>query len=330
MTMRQLGDRLGPATATAARLTGDAVRGGLRLAVARSGRLPEKNPLPAGRMIHLEGRGDVYVVDTGEPYPGAPTVLLLHAVATTASLCWFTTVDDLLADYRVVLMDQRWHGRGLHSDRFSLAECADDIAALLTALDLDQAVVVGYSMGGALAQVLARQHPERISGLVLCSTATTWKGNAAEALFYPVLSAITFVGRRHTSSRVKGHADSLPPVTDIDDDVMRWAWSEFRSTSVWSLPEVLGELGRFDARRDVASVKVPTAVVVTSRDKVIAPARQLEMAATIPGAKVFTAPGGHASVVLDSERWRPVFLEALAHVTGLDPPRGGRPPSPAT
>jgi hypothetical protein len=35
----------------------------------------------------------------------------------------------------------------------------------------------------------------------------------------------------------------------------------------------------------------------------------------IPGAKVFEAPGGHASVVLDSERWRPVFLEALAHVT---------------
>lgn len=315
MNARQVAEKLGPATVTAARVTGAVVRGGMRLVVARSGKLPEKNPLPPGGLVHLEGRGDVYVVDTGEPYPGAPVVLLLHAVATTASLSWFTTVDALVSEYRVVMMDQRWHGRGLPSDRFSLSECADDIDALLTALDIDQAVVVGYSMGGALAQVFARQYPERISGLVLCSTATTWKGNAAEALFYPVLTALTAMGRRHTSSRVRQHADSLPPPTEIEDDVALWAWSEFRSTSFWSLPEVLGELGRFDARQDIASVDVPTAVVVTNKDKVIAPARQLEMAAMIPGAKVFMAPGGHASVVLDSERWRPVFLEALAHVT---------------
>lgn len=318
MNARQIAGRLGPATVTAAKVTGAAVRGGLRLAVARSGKLPEKNPLPPGRLVTLEGRGDVYVVDTGEPYPGAPVVLLLHAVATTASLSWFTTVDALVADYRVVLMDQRWHGRGLPSDRFSLSECADDIEALLGTLDIDQVIVVGYSMGGALAQVFAGQHPERISGLVLCSTATTWKGNAGEALFYPVLSAFTAMGRRHTSSRVRQHADSLPPLTDIEDDVALWAWSEFRSTSFWSLPEVLGELGRFDARGHIGSVTVPTAVVVTSKDRVIAPARQLEMAAMIPGAKVFHAPGGHASVVLDSERWRPVFLEALAHVSGAE------------
>jgi 3-oxoadipate enol-lactonase len=315
MNAGQLAARLGPAAVTAAKVTGAAVRGGLRLTVARSGKLPEKNPLPPGRLVSLAGRGEAYVVDTGEPYPGAPVVLLLHAVATTASLSWFTTVDALVADYRVVLMDQRWHGRGLPSDRFSLSECADDIEALLEALDVDQVIVVGYSMGGALAQVFAGQHPGRISGLVLCSTATTWKGNAGEALFYPVLSAFTAMGRRHTSSRVRQHADALPPLTDIEDDVALWAWSEFRSTSFWSLPEVLGELGRFDARGHIGAVKVPTAVVVTSRDRVIAPARQLEMAAMIPGAQVFEAPGGHASVVLDSERWRPVFLEALAHVS---------------
>lgn len=306
-----------PVVASAARFTAEAMGGGLRLAVARSGKLPEKNPLPAGRLIHLEGRGDTYVVDTGEPFPGAPTVLLLHGVATTASLCWFTTVADLLADHRVVLMDQRWHGRGLRSDRFSLDECADDIDVLLAELDIDEVIVVGYSMGGALAQVLSQRHPDRIGGLVLCSTATVWKGNAGEALFYPLLSALTFMGRRHTASKVKNHADGLPPVTVIEDDVVRWAWSELRATSFWSLPEVLAELGRFDAREHMATVNIPTAVVVTDKDKVIAAARQVEMAETIENAVAFHAPGGHASVVLDGDRWRPVFREALDHVTGI-------------
>lgn len=308
---------IGTSTVAAARATAAVLRGGARLAVSRSKSLPEKNPLPAGRVVHLEGRGDVYLVDTGEPYPGAPTVLLLHGIATTASLCWFTTVDDLAADYRVVLMDQRWHGRGVRSDRFTLSECADDTAALLTELEIDQAVVVGYSMGGALAQVLALQHPERIAGLVLCSTATVWKGNKGEAMFYPVLGAVTAMGRQHVSSKVRDHADALPALADIEDEVVRWAWSEFRATSFWSLPEVLGELGRFDVRDQIASIDVPTAVVVTCKDKVIAPVRQYEMAATIPGAKAFRAPGGHASIVLDSANWRPVLLEALAHVTGV-------------
>ncbi|MDR7085313.1 pimeloyl-ACP methyl ester carboxylesterase [Aeromicrobium panaciterrae] len=307
---------LGAAAGVATRLTGSAARSGMRVAVRRSGKVPDRSPLPPGTMINLEGRGETCVVDTGEPFPGAPTVLLLHGIATTASLCWFTTVDELRADHRVVLMDQRWHGRGLPADRFSLNECADDIDALLTTLDIEQVVVVGYSMGGALAQVLVRRHPGRISGLMLCSTAPTWKGNKAEALFYPVLGAITAISRRHTSSKVRSKADSLPPLSEIEqDDVMQWAWSEFRATSFWSLPEVLAELGRFDARKDLASVTVPSAVVVTSEDKVIPAERQLEMAALIPGAKTFMASGGHASVVLDSENWRPVFLEALADVT---------------
>ena len=246
-------------------------------------------------------------------------VLLLHAVATTASLSWFTTVDALLADYRVVLMDQRWHGRGLPSDRFSLSECADDIDALLTTLDIDQAIVVGYSMGGALAQVLARQHPERISGLVLCSTATTWKGNAGEAMFYPVLSAFTAMGRRHTSSKVRQHADSLPHRCPTSRTT--WRCGRGRSSdrpASGRCPRCWGSWVASTPAGTSAAVKVPTAVVVTCKDKVIAPARQHEMAAMIPGAKVFEAPGGHASVVLDSERWRPVFLQALAHVSGVE------------
>jgi hypothetical protein len=56
-------------------------------------------------------------------------------------------------------------------------------------------------------------------------------------------------------------------------------------------------------------------VVVTARDKAIPTRRQRKLAAAIPGAHEYDAPGGHASVVLDHERWTPVFLEAVADVT---------------
>jgi hypothetical protein len=87
------------------------------------------------------------------------------------------------------------------------------------------------------------------------------------------------------------------------------------------MPEVLGELGRFNSAPWVGEVDVPTAVVVTVRDKATPARRQRALAAAIPGAEVREAPGGHASVVMDHAGWFPVFLEAVADVTARTPAR---------
>ena len=85
------------------------------------------------------------------------------------------------------------------------------------------------------------------------------------------------------------------------------------------MPEVLSELGRFNSAPWIGEVDVPAAVVVTARDKAMPTRRQRKLAASIPGARAYDAPGGHASIVLDHERWTPVFLEAVADVTGRVP-----------
>jgi len=104
-------------------------------------------------------------------------------------------------------------------------------------------------------------------------------------------------------------------------DRVGWGRAEFRSTSAWSMPEVLAELGRFNSAPWIGTVDVPAAVVVTARDKAIPTRRQRKLAAAIPNASVHEAPGGHASIVLDHERWTPVFLDAVAEVTGRVPAR---------
>ena len=281
--------------------------------------IPEVMDLPEGRMLDLPGRGSTFVIDVPGPTRDAPTVVLLHALATTAYLSWFATIGELSRNYRVITYDQRWHGRGIRSPRFQFTACADDTIAVMDALGIDRAVLAGYSMGGAIAQLAWRQHPERVCGLVLCSTARNFRGTRREQLFFPVMTALMHPLSRYALVRVERLAATLPETPHVDlADPTAWGRGEFRSTSAWSIPEVLGELGRFNSAEWIGGVDVPTAVVVTSKDHTIPARRQRRLAAAIPGARELSVAGGHASLFLDAARWVPVFVEAVETVAGPD------------
>src|SRR4051794_37258293 len=85
--------------------------------------------VPVGRWLDLPGRGRTWLTDVPGPTPEAPAVILLHAVGCTGLLTWFPVVERLAERYRVVVFDQRWHGRGFESEHFSLRDCADDLVA---------------------------------------------------------------------------------------------------------------------------------------------------------------------------------------------------------
>jgi 3-oxoadipate enol-lactonase len=272
---------------------------------------------PLGRLLDLPGRGRTFVIDVPGPTPTAPTVVLLHALGCTAYLSWAMALGELSQSYRVVTFDQRWHGRGIRSERFRFGDCADDVAAVMDELGVERAVIAGYSMGGAIAQLMWRQHPDRVAGLVLCSTARNYRGATRERFFFPVLTAAMHPLSRLALTRVERMAATLPELPSLEiADPAAWGKAEFRSTSAWSMPEVLGELGRFNSATWVEGVDVPTSVVVTTSDHTIPERRQRLLAAAIDGATVHTAPGGHASIVLGCATWVPVFLEAVGDVAG--------------
>jgi 3-oxoadipate enol-lactonase len=276
---------------------------------------PAFDKIPSGRMVELPGRGSTFVIDVPGPTPTAPTVVLLHALGCTAYLSWAMAIGELSRSYRVVTMDQRWHGRGIRSPRFRFSDCADDVAAVMDELGVERAVIAGYSMGGAVAQLMWRQHPERVAGLVLCSTARNYRGASRERLFFPVLTAAMQPISRHALVRVERLAATLPEVPSMEiTDPAAWGKAEFRSTSAWTMPEVLSELGRFNSADWIGGVDVPTSVVVTASDHTIPERRQRRLAAAIEGATVYDAPGGHASIVLRAATWVPIFLEAVADV----------------
>lgn len=279
--------------------------------------------IPAGRMVELPGRGgSTYVTDTPGPSPDSPTVVLLHALGCTGLLTWFPVIEPLSTRFRVVTLDQRWHGRGIRSEEFSLVDCADDVAALVDLLGLEDVIVAGYSMGSIVAQRVWRQHPGLVRGLVLAATTDRFQRAPYEQVFFTGMGAAMVAARGISRSRTAvAAARAAADAVDVADaDVHAWALREFRSTSPWAIGQALAALGRHHSRPWLGRIDVPTAVVVMCKDKVIPTSRQYEIARSIPGATIHEVDDGHAGCVLGHERFVPVFLDAVRTVSARSRP----------
>lgn len=267
---------------------------------------------PDGAWLDLPGRGRTWLTDVAGPTPDAPAVILLHAVGCTGLLTWFPVLARLAERYRVVMFDQRWHGRGIVSEHFSIRDCADDVAAVADALELEAPVVAGYSMGSIVAQRCWRQHPERFGGLVLAATTDHFRTTGSERVFHQGMEigmgALRTLSRSRTISRAAAEV--------LDADVHDWALAQFRSTSPWAVAQAVASLGRHHSTPWLAQIDVPTAVVVTTKDRLLSPQRQRQIAARIPGATVHEAPCGHAGCVLRADSFVPAFLEAVDTTMG--------------
>ncbi|GAA3834457.1 alpha/beta hydrolase [Nocardioides panacisoli] len=274
-------------------------------------------PIPEGRMVDLPGRGgSTYVTDTAGPSPDSPTVVLLHALGCTGLLTWFPAIEPLSERFRVVTLDLRWHGQGIRSEEFSLVDCADDVAALIGLLGLEDVIVAGYSMGSIVAQRVWRQHPDCLQGLVLAASTDRFQRTPYERFFFAGMGATMLATRELSRSRsaVRAARAAAERVDLEPTDIQAWALREFRSTSPWAVGQALAALGRHHSRPWLGRIDVPTAVVVNTRDRVVPTARQYALARAIPGATVHEVEDGHAACVLGAERFVPGFLEAVATV----------------
>jgi 3-oxoadipate enol-lactonase len=268
--------------------------------------------LPPGRELELPGRGTTFVRELPAP-AGAPTLLLLHGWMASADLNWFAVFPELVGRYGVVTIDHRGHGRGIRSRRrFRLADCADDAAAVLDEVGLESVIPVGYSMGGPIAQLLWRQHPERVDGLVLCATSRNFAGSPMAKATFTVFPTIALAGRL-TPETVRKRALERMMVRRSGGD-STWFHQESMRHDPIKLAEAGGAIGRFTSHTWIGDVDVPTAVVITEQDQVIPPHRQEKLAAAIPGASVHRVPGDHTVVATDPHLFAPVLRDACSSV----------------
>ncbi len=230
---------------------------------AAEGTPPLPEPLAQGFIDHDGARLWHATSGTGVP------VILLHGGLGHAGN-WSHQVPALAAaGRRVVLLDTRGHGRSTRDARpFHYATLADDLLAVMDALRLDSAAIVGWSDGACTGLLAALRAPERIAALCFFGCNVTPDG----ALPFTPTPTVDRCFARHAAdfAHLKGDAEAFEPFV-----------------------EAVGRMQRDEpdlSAADLARVAVPVTVVHAEHDEFIRPEHAAWIAATIPGARLVRLP----------------------------------------
>jgi pimeloyl-ACP methyl ester carboxylesterase len=244
------------------------------------------------RLAKLNGVNIAYRIQGDGP----PLVLIMgYRLNLTAWPALF--IEQLARQFTVITLDNR--GTGLSDkpvDGYAIANMARDVRGLLDNLGIEKADMLGYSMGGAIAQEFVRQFPERVSRLILCATLAG--GPSARYANWRVV-------------RVMRDLDGLSP-----EQAARRIWkvtyspgylerhrdhAEQQMLREIALPTPLHAadlqfqaFAEFDGSKALSDIRCPTLILTGDLDELIMPQNSRIMADRIPNAKLVIVSGcGH-------------------------------------
>ncbi len=258
--------------------------------------------LPDGVIEHeisTPDGGSVHVLEKGAGRP----LVLLHGITLRADV-WAPQFHQLADRYRVIAVDLRGHGTSRAGDAgFGIARLGDDLATLLTTLDLRHAVLVGHSMGGMTVMQFCGDHTdvlaERVDGLVFVAT-------RAHQVFPPYLDR----GARRLAARGQAIVDrgqALPSRATVTTQAARLAFGDHpspkavrivaemgRSMPPESLLPSLSGLIEHDARDALRATQIPSLVIVGTRDLLTPVPAGRHLAHLLPDSELVVLPrAGH-------------------------------------
>lgn len=241
----------------------------------------------AGRRIAWTARGPV----------GAPVVVFSHSLGAD-SWMWAPQVEALAADYLVVLVDTRGHGRSdAPPGPYTVDLLARDVLAAADAAGADRFHLCGLSMGGHIGLWIASHHPERLASLIACNTAA--RLSTPEA-WEERIAAVASGGMESVREAVidkwfaPGFAGSKP-------DWFNEANQVFSSLSPDGYAACCGALATSDLTGAVSGITVPTLIIGGSHDVATPPAQAEWLHEMIAGSEL-------------------TILNGAAHLSNLDAP----------
>jgi 3-oxoadipate enol-lactonase len=264
---------------------------------------------------HISSSG-VHWIEQG-PEPNAPAVLLLHGLGGDARF-WLAEQAALARSFRVLAMDFRGSGQSMKSFApFSAQDLVDDVVEVLDEAGLERASVVGFSMGGVVAQALALAVPDRVTHLVLAATFA--RVNPQARLFLQALGSLYRCGAtaRQMYELIVPWLYSIPflagpraaEVVDYIEDP-----NDHQSPQDWL--QLLDALLGYDGSGHLGDIRASTLIIAGDEDRLASCCDAEELAAGIHGATLETIPGGHLMNVESPDLF-------MAHVIRFLSVRGG-------
>lgn len=218
---------------------------------------------------------------------GVP-VILLHGYPDS----WFsfTPLLPFLPDsIRAIAPTQRgWGDAGRPVDGYTMDDFADDVQALMDALRIEAAVIVGHSMGSLIAQRFAIRYPERTLGLVLIGSVSTFRGHAGLLEFQQAVEAMDgpldpeLVHEFQTSMFVQ------PPAPGLLEGLI----SESLKAPLHVWKQALASILEFDTRPELSRITAPTVIIWGDQDQLCARAEQEVLLAGISNSRLSVYRGG--------------------------------------
>lgn len=221
-----------------------------------------------------------------------PPLLLVPGLSGLGSF-WERQVRDLAHDFRVIVHDHRGAGKSSHSRiRYSVEQMAADVLALMDELHIRAAHFVGHSTGGAIGQVLAQDHPDRLESLVLSHT---WPGRDAyfRRLFESRREILNGLG---VEAYLRASVLFLAPpwwVSTNDALITEMHRAQAAAAApVEVMTSRIDAIMAFDRRDRLGTIRTPTLVIVAADDTITPRFYSEELAQRIPGAKLVVLEGG--------------------------------------
>ena len=254
---------------------------------------------------------DLAYDDVGAGQP----VLFIHAFPLNRTM-WAPQLSALVERCRCVAVDLRGFGESALQGSATIAQYADDLAALLDHLHVQQAVVVGCSMGGYTALAMWRQHRERVRGLVLVDTragADTVEVRTRRRQLIAVANEEGPLGVANAQVPSLVGRTTREKQPDIYDAVHRMM-AQAKPAGIVGAIEAM--MGRPDSTPLLPTITAPTLIVVGEEDVPTPVKESRAMHAAIPGSQLqVIAQAGHLASLERPAAFNHVLTEFLGTLT---------------
>jgi len=248
-----------------------------------------------------------------------PCLVLIHGFSDNLTM-WYNQVPEFSKKYKVLSYDVRGHGLAeTPAGEYSMELFADDLYALLGALDIDKACILGYSMGGRIGLAFALKHPDMTAGLVFANSGVA----GPDIQISP--DELKEMEERRVQMITLLKTDDIEPIADAMavfslspgfEETKPEIFRKYKAVKLKNNPRHYAPImealmASMEEPPDLSQLTCPALIIAGEEDGFMTLDVAKSMEAAIPNATVRVFPTGHASAIEVPEAFNQAVLDFM-------------------